>query len=135
MSAFADDFAPEPSPPRQKRAKAAPGPKASERQVQMAILDRLRTLGVFCAHIPNGGKRGEIAGARLKQEGMRAGMPDVYCAAHGRHVWLEVKAADGRPSRNQIECHADLRRRGVSVVVVYSQDEAVEACREAGVVK
>ena len=130
---FSDAFT-EAARPRRKRAKAT-APAASERAVQMAIIARLHVHGVFTCHIPNAGKRGKVTGARLKQEGMRPGFPDLYCAANGRHVLLEVKAASGRLSPNQIECHADLRRRGVCVAVVYSQDEAVEACVAAGVIK
>ncbi len=131
---FADEFMEAPRPVRARR-KAVPGPQPSERAVQMAIIARLHTQGVFTCHIPNAGKRGAVTGARLKQEGMVAGFPDLYCANHGRHVLLEVKAATGRLSPNQVDCHAALRRRGVPVAVVYSQDEAVAACIEAGVIK
>jgi len=135
VSDFADsfDYGGQVRPPRAPRKP--PGKVASERAVQMAIIARLHVHGVFTCHIPNAGKRGAATGARLKQEGMRPGFPDLYCAANGRHVLLEVKAAGGRLSPNQVECHADLRRRGVCVAVVYSQDEAVEACVAAGVIK
>ena len=128
------DYGGQVRPPRQKRPKVS-GPVASERATQIAIIARLHIHGVFCAHIPNAGKRGAATGARLKQEGMRPGFPDLFCAANARTALLEVKAENGRLSPAQIECHEDLRRRGIRVWVVYNQDDAVRACREAGVLR
>lgn len=56
--------------------------------------------------IPNGGRRDAITGARLKAEGVRAGVPDLFLAHpcnefHG--LFLELKAKGGRLSDEQKE--------------------------------
>lgn len=116
-----------------KAAKPAKPPRASERAIQMAIIDALRFSGVMAVHVPNAGKRSGRAGVRLKGEGMRPGFPDLVCyGPGGAHALLEVKAEAGRLSPAQVECHEDLRRRGALVLVVRSVDEARDGLRAAG---
>lgn len=105
-----------------------------EAAIQKAIVQRLRWHGVLCHHSPNEGKRAAVTGKRLTGEGMRPGWPDLECFGQTRdeRAFLEVKAPKGRLSPAQIECHAELTRRGQFVRVVTSQDEAVEALRSAG---
>ncbi len=137
MSEFADSFPETPRPVRARR-KAAPGPKlprASEDQVQRAIIRALEMCNVYVAHVPNGGARTEATGRYLKTLGVRSGFPDLVCVNHARIAFLEVKGPSGKTSDNQDECHAALKRRGASVTVVASVDEALAACREAGVIK
>lgn len=111
----------------QKKRRAAP-----EAAIQRAIRERLMWLGLFSAHVPNEGRRDPRTGKRLRGEGMRAGFPDLIVIGRGNTAYLEVKAPGGRLSQRQIECHADMRLRGAFIRVVTSQDEAVAACREAG---
>jgi hypothetical protein len=54
--------------------------------------------------VPNGGRRDKVTGARLKAEGVKAGVPDVWlpvarCGHHG--LVIELKAEGGRPSAAQ----------------------------------
>ena len=49
--------------------------------------------GVRIFAIPNGGVRGKIAGGRLKNEGVSAGVPDLFIPAWG--LWIEMKRANG----------------------------------------
>ncbi|PMQ04185.1 hypothetical protein DyAD56_15970 [Dyella sp. AD56] len=56
--------------------------------------------------IPNGGRRSKAEAGRLKAEGVRSGVHDLFCsvARSGFHgLYIEMKALDGRPSENQIE--------------------------------
>ena len=106
-----------------------------EAQIQRAIIDRLRFLGVLAVHVANEGQRSAKAGKRLKGEGMRPGFPDLLCYQDGRHALLEVKRPKYRPSSvsdNQHECHALLAEQGFAVAIVTSQDEAIDALRIAG---
>ena len=74
--------------------------------------------------IPNGGSRGASQGARLKAEGVSAGVPDLYIPA--LHLWCEMKIIGGKTSPVQRDWHDYLRAIGDPVVVAYSRDEAID---------
>jgi hypothetical protein len=106
---------------------------APERAIQIGIKRRLALSGVVCHHSPNAARRNPITGARLKQEGMIPGWPDLTLVGPDKRVaFLEVKAAKGRTSDAQDDCLAMLRRMGHDVAVVRSQDEAVLMLQEWG---
>jgi hypothetical protein len=106
---------------------------APERAIQIAIKRRLALSGVVCHHSPNAARRSAISGARLKQEGMITGWPDLTLVGPDKRVaFLEVKAPKGRTSDAQDECIAMLLRMGHDVAVVRSQDEAVVKLQEWG---
>ena len=73
--------------------------------------------------IPNGGSRGASQGARLKAEGVSAGVPDLYIPA--LHHWVEMKIVGGKTSPVQRDWHDYLRSIGDPVVVAYSKEEAI----------
>ena len=77
-------------------------------------------LGLLFA-VPNGGKRDAVTGARLKAEGVRAGVPDVWLpvARQGFHgLVIELKAdGKGRPSKEQERWLAELMGQGYLAVV------------------
>ena len=80
--------------------------------------------------IPNGGKRHPSTAKRLKDEGVRAGVPDLClpcCGTLGNALYLEVKTKRSYPSAAQKSFIAALKRAGNGVVVVRSLDEAIEA--------
>lgn len=91
-----------------------------------------RILGVSDANllyaIPNGGKRNAREAARMKTEGIRAGIPDLFLAVprdvyHG--LFIELKAPNGRISEAQKAVIASLRHLGYYVDVCRSFDEAL----------
>ena len=54
--------------------------------------------------VPNGGARNVVTGQRLKQEGVKRGVPDVWLpvARGGYHgLVIELKAGRGQPSAEQ----------------------------------
>lgn len=77
--------------------------------------------------IPNGGARSARAGAALKREGVKAGVPDL-CLPVARRIWhalyMELKAGDGRLSDRQKQWIDDLHNEGNLVAVAYSFEEA-----------
>lgn len=81
--------------------------------------------------IPNGGRRSSITGARLKAEGVRAGIPDLFLAvptdtSHG--LWLEMKRKRGGFVTDfQREAMKALEAQGFSCVVCRGFTEAQEA--------
>ncbi len=81
-------------------------------------------------HIPNEGKR--TNGAVLKAAGVRRGMPDVVLPV-GRKgysaLYIELKFGDNRPTKEQREIMAALRRLGNKAEICRSAEEAREIIR------
>lgn len=83
-------------------------------------------LGLLFA-VPNGGRRDAVTGARLKAEGVKAGVPDVWLpvARGGFHgLVIELKAGARRASREQAAWMGALAREGYAVSLCYGADEA-----------
>lgn len=84
-------------------------------------------------HIPNGGRRDRAEAARLKAEGVKAGVPDL-CLPVARGGWhglyIELKVPGNRPTQNQREWLEQLRGQGYAAVVCYGFDEARRAIEE-----
>lgn len=78
--------------------------------------------------IPNGGRRDAVTGARLKAEGVRAGVPDMFLAVPRKNapgLFLELKKQQGgRVSENQKIMHAALTEAGYPVCVCRGWREA-----------
>lgn len=90
-------------------------------------------LGLLFA-VPNGGRRDKVTGARLKAEGVKAGVPDVWLpvARQGYHgLVIELKAdATKRASREQERWLADLMEQGYLAVVCHGCEAAKGVLRE-----
>lgn len=77
--------------------------------------------------IPNGGLRNVVVAKKLKDEGVKAGMPDICLpvARHGYHgLYLELKTREGKVSKEQKRRMMDLRSEGYDVFVAYGWDMA-----------
>lgn len=77
-------------------------------------------------HVPNEGKRSTITGSKLKQVGLKRGIPDLvlpYPSGPYHALYIEMKSSSGRISKDQAEWHAKLREAGnkVEVCVGWSQ--------------
>lgn len=78
-------------------------------------------------HIPNGGSRDRREAFHLKQQGVKAGVPDLFLpvARGGFHgLFIELKVKGNRPSEEQKKWIADLNAEGYRAVVCYGFDEA-----------
>lgn len=78
-------------------------------------------------HIPNGGKRNIATAARLKKEGVKAGVPDLFLPApkgkwHG--LYIEMKAPKGTVSEKQKWWIKALRKQGYAVAICYGWEVA-----------
>ena len=84
--------------------------------------------------IPNGGMRSKATAGKLKAEGVRAGVPDLFlpvpCGlAHG--LWIELKRSKGgRVSPEQEGWARALIEQGYIVSVCYGADEAIHVMRD-----
>ena len=79
-------------------------------------------------HIPNGGSRREGERAKLAAEGVKPGVPDLHLpVARGKWhgLWIEMKAKDGTPSREQLRWIAMLAAQDNKAVVCYGADQAI----------
>lgn len=78
--------------------------------------------------IPNGGVRNIVTASRLKAEGVRAGIPDLFLAvpSHGMHgLFVEVKRVrGGHVSDAQSVAIHELKSQGYDAVVCYGWEEA-----------
>lgn len=80
--------------------------------------------------IPNGGQRTKAAGGKLKAEGVKAGVPDLFLpvARHNAHgMFIEMKFGSGKPSQAQIDWKRSLIAQGYLCHVIWdSVEETIE---------
>lgn len=78
--------------------------------------------------IPNGGSRNPIEARHLKEQGVKAGIPDIFlpCARGEWHgIYIEMKRRKGgRVSDEQREMIRLLIEQGYKAVVCYGWEEA-----------
>lgn len=77
--------------------------------------------------IPNGGKRDGRTAAKLKNEGVKSGVPDLFlpAAASGYHgLYIEMKTPEGKTSERQNHFIKLLRAQEYAVVVCRSHLDA-----------
>ena len=77
--------------------------------------------------IPNGGKRDARTGARLKKEGVKAGVPDLCLPVSKRNynsLFIELKAGKNKPSDKQLWWKKELMAAGNLCGTCYSWEEA-----------
>jgi hypothetical protein len=69
-------------------------------------------------HVPNGGDRDLREAKRLKQSGVKAGVPDILFLAHQRFYCLELKepGGNGRLSPAQLAMHPRLIDAGATAL-------------------
>lgn len=139
--------------PRQSRAKKPAGPRISESAEQQKVVqwwgmycgtvgldERLLMASQSGAVLAGDAKHRAIQVARLKREGWRPGVPDLFLALpmatdqHGRVTlfngcWIELKALDGCASVVQIEYVTLLRKVGYNAVISHGADEAIRAIK------
>jgi hypothetical protein len=85
--------------------------------------------------IPNGGHRHKATAAKMKAEGVKAGVPDIFLpiARYSKRLkesyiglFIEMKFGKNKPTKKQQSWIDDLRKRGYRVEVCYSAQEARE---------
>ena len=83
-------------------------------------------------HIPNGGARKKGEAGRMKAEGVKSGVPDLHLpVARGKwhSLWIEMKAVDGKPSREQMDWVKALDAEENLATICYGAGEAIEVIR------
>ena len=111
----------------------------TEHDSQVSLFDWIDTYKIVypqleCAFaIPNGGFRHIVTAMRLKAEGVRAGVPDIFIAypmnkKHG--LFIEMKVGKNKPTENQKEWLFRLAKNGYAVFTCYSWIEAARTICE-----
>lgn len=83
--------------------------------------------------IPNGGARHIAVAAKLKHEGVKRGVPDIFLPVPrgGHHgLFIEVKAKGGRSTQEQRDYLIALVLQGYRCVMAKGFDECVQAIDE-----
>ena len=114
----------------QKRVKPRKRPDDEEHRIQCACVNWFRfqypTHASALFAVPNGGRRDRVSGAKLKAEGVLAGVSDLILLVardwcHG--LLIEMKTGKGKQSPAQKEWQHDMERRGYRYIVCHSFDE------------
>lgn len=84
-------------------------------------------------HIPNGGKRDKVTAARLKAQGVKAGLPDLFLPVsragwHG--LFIELKVYGNKPTEKQKYWLTRLRFQQYYTTVCYGWEEAKDVIIE-----
>lgn len=77
--------------------------------------------------IPNGGQRHKAVAAKLKAEGVKAGVPDCFLpvARRGKYgLYIELKFGNNYPSAAQNHWLDALQRQGYETTIAYSWQAA-----------
>ena len=112
---------------------------ASEHQIQSAFiqglgyLENLHPQLALSFAVPNGGLRNVITAAKLKREGVRAGVPDWVlpwpCGAF-KGLMIEFKSETGRTRAEQKGYISSAKAWGLRVEVCKDAEKAMQIVRE-----
>lgn len=122
----------QPLPPPLPRKKRSQEESRAQRSVIRWWHQFHKTFGIpRCAlhSVPNGGFRSVVTASIMKAEGQVRGVFDLKLnVARGRKhgLWLEMKAAKGVLSADQIEFGDAMRGQGYQVCVAHSARQAVD---------
>ena len=110
--------------------------KATEHQEQVSLFQwaahmsgKYPELRLMYA-IPNGGLRNAVVARKLKAEGVKAGVPDIFlpaarCGYHGLYIEMK-RTKGGRLSTEQAQWIADLLNQGYAVYKAEGRVKAKE---------
>ena len=114
-------------------------PRQTEHAMQCAVIKACRYLErehpevKYLFSVPNGGHRHIAVAARLKAEGVRRGVPDLFLPlpipGRSAGLWIEMKAPGGTVTQNQDDYLRFLAEVGFTTEVCYSAQDAVDTIR------
>jgi len=104
--------------------------KQEEHKLQVAICKWLDyTQDFYYFSIPNGGLRHRLVAIKLKMEGAKAGVADMFWMVSNdnwKGLFVEVKIDKGRQTPNQKDFEQIALKHGYFYSVVRSLDECIE---------
>ena len=78
--------------------------------------------------IPNGGHRSKATAGRLKAEGVKSGVPDIFLPVRSRGyggMFIEMKVGRNKPTENQRDYMFNLSAAGYYCTTCYGADDAL----------
>ena len=122
-----------------KTKKKQKMPIPSEDQEQYAFVQWMEYKRITFIHVPNGGNRSYLTGARLKAQGVKAGFPDLIIfdippkSPQFRGVAIEMKRKKGtKATPEQEEWIEKLNKIGWFATVCNGANSAVRVMEELG---
>ena len=98
-------------------------PSESDEQIGFLMWFEMQFRGVWIFHIPNGGHRAISVAKKMKAEGVKPGVPDLYVPAW--RLWIEMKRrTGGRLSAEQKDWAEYLEGIGDTVIVGKGAEDA-----------
>ena len=110
-----------------------------EHKIQVGIIRAVECINIckWLHAIPNGGNRSAATGARLKAEGVKRGIADLFLPVprpkQGNHMewysglYLEVKSKKGKQTTEQKEFEKECNLQGYKYEIVRSSQHGVDA--------
>ena len=122
---------------KQKRIRAKPVDREGLEQAALIkeLTLRLPKVAALSYHVPNGGQRHKLVAIKLKEQGVKAGVPDlVLPMARGGYfgLYLEFKATAPNDAAVSASQHAWIRRlndQGYLAIVCRGHFDAMEQIR------
>jgi hypothetical protein len=93
------------------------------------LLEVILTRETYFFAVPNGGFRTRTEAAILIGQGVKPGVPDLIFISRGKPFGLELKAAKGVVSDNQVTAHDSLRGAGMKIGIARTIDEAIASLK------
>ena len=111
----------------------------NEHQMQCALIQWCSIANTAYPHIdkifaiPNGGQRHVATAVKLKKEGVKKGIPDLFLPVprHGYHgLFVELKYGGNRPSPPQREFIEFAKNQHYATAVIYSVDQGIKTIQK-----
>lgn len=113
-----------------KKSGSRKKPDDEEHRIQTDMVNWFRLQYPKMKHnlfaVPNGGRRDAVTGARLKAEGVLAGVADLILLKSNRYfgaLLIETKTRTGKQRESQKEWEAKITSDGYKYVIVRSLDD------------
>ena len=105
----------------------------TEDQLQKAVATYLDACGLLWCHVPNEGKRHPVSGKRLKDKGMKAGVPDCLIfesTQEYKGLAIELKVGRNTPTASQLEWKAKLISLVCKQKSAYDIDQVISIVKQ-----
>lgn len=121
-----------------RKASTVRNPDASEHVIQCATARFLDLAfeglpGALWFAVPNGGKRHKTVAQKLKKEGVKAGVYDIYILYTSQTYFIEMKARRGSRSEEQKQFAEKAIAAGAICTVCRSVEQVEAFLREHGI--